>query len=199
MRRLFDGIETWSAFSEAKGYDLNGYLLRGEEGTVLIDPPEMPGADLAAVRELPAPFDILLTNKDHRRDADRLRRELGARLWIHEADLPLLGLAVEATFRGGDRLPGGLRAIHVPDNKSPGETAFFQDRHGGVLFVGDAMVGIPSGELRLMDASKYRDVARALEGLRVLLEPRYDAVLVGDGTPVRSGGREAIRRYLALT
>ena len=196
MHRLFEDLWTWSTFSPEKGLEFNGCLLAGSEGTVLVDPPRMEAADRERLAGESGPFHILLTNKDHLRESPRYREELGARVWIHQADADLLGTSVDATFGDGERLPGGLRAIHVPDNKSPGETAFHLDRHGGVLVVGDALIGDPPGQLRVLPETKYADPRRMRQGLRVLLEPTYDVLLVGDGTSLPEGGREAIRRFL---
>ncbi len=196
MHRLFDDLWTWSVFSPEKGLEFNGCLFRGPAGTVLVDPPRMEEADLERLAGEGGPCHILLTNKDHLRDGPRCREKLGAQLWIHEADADLLGTSVDTTFHDGERLPGGLRALHVPDNKSPGETAFHVDRHGGVLVVGDALIGDPPGQLRLLPETKYADLRRTRESLRVLLEPTYETLLVGDGTSIHEGGREAVRRFL---
>ena len=196
VNRLFDDLWTWSVFSEEKKLDFNGCLFRGSDGTVLIDPPHMEATDWGELSRESGSFHILLTNKDHLREAPRFRDELGAQIWIHEADADLLGASADVRFEDGERLPGGLRAVHVPDNKSPGETAFHLERHGGVLILGDALIGDPPGRLRLLPEAKYADVVRARQGLRVLLEPSYEVLLVGDGTPIRKGGREAVRRFL---
>ncbi len=65
--------------------------------------------------------------------------------------------------------------------------------------LGDALIGDPPARLRLLPAVKYADIGRAQRSLRVLLEPTYEALLVGDGTSIREGGREVLRRFLAET
>ena len=39
LTEIAPDVQTWSVFSEKKGYDFNGYAVSTEAGTVLIDPP----------------------------------------------------------------------------------------------------------------------------------------------------------------
>ena len=86
MKEIFPGIWTWSWFSEEKGYDFNGLLLREGDKTVLIDPPVMTETAREMLRQFLPVHAIYLTNKDHERAAWDLRRELKAPIWIHELD-----------------------------------------------------------------------------------------------------------------
>lgn len=196
MKEVLPGIFQWSVFSEEKGYDFNGHLLVSDGERVLIDPPPLPEADLARLKSRGPVSCILLTNRDHVREAAGLREQLAARVLIHELDAPLIELKADGVFRDGDRLPGGLEAVHVPDNKSPGETALYLSRHGGVMILGDALIGKPPGTLNLMPADKYADVAKARQGLRALTKKTFEAVLVGDGVSILKDGRKAVERFL---
>ena len=196
MRTLFEDIWGWSIYSKQKRLDFNGHVLCGQDGTVLVDPPALEEGDLDKIRRCPAPFHIVLTNKDHCRESQAARQQLQAEIWIHEADAGLLEDPPDRTFTGSESLPGGLRALHVPDNKSPGETAFHLNRHEGILILGDALIGYPIGELSLLPGDKYADHHKAKEGIRALLEPSYQTVLVGDGASIFRNGREAVQRFL---
>ncbi len=198
MRNLFDDIWSWSVYSKQKRLEFNGYLLCGQDGTVLVDPPALEEGDLASIRRGQAPFHILLTNKDHCRESQAAKQQLQADIWIHEADAEMLEVPPDRTFVGGDSLPGGLLALQVPDNKSPGETALYFQGHEGVLILGDALIGSPVGELSLLPEGKYADHRKAKEGIRVLLEPTYRTVLVGDGVSIFRNGREAVQRFLEI-
>lgn len=163
---------------------------------MIIDPPPLAPDDEAWLCRQDGISHILITNRDHLRESARLREALSSKVLIHEKDAHLIDLKVDGTFRDGDRLPGGLLAVHVPDGKSPGETAFFLEEGNGVLFLGDALIGKPAGRLHLMPADKYRDVGKAREGIRVLLKYQYDTVLVGDGVSVPTAGRRAVERFV---
>jgi len=196
MRTLFEDIWAWSVYSKEKRLDFNGHVLSGRDGTVVVDPPALEESDLESLRRAPAPFHVVLTNKDHYRDSQAIRLQLQAEIWIHEADAGMLEEPPDRTFTDGESLPGGLRAVHVPDNKSPGETALHLDRHGGILILGDALIGQPIGELSMLPENKYADHRKAKEGIRALLEPSYLTVLVGDGASIFRNGRDAVQRFL---
>ena len=51
------------------------------------------------------------------------------------------------TFKDGELLPGGIWVVQLTDQKSPGESALFIQQGKGVLIVGDALIGNPSGDL----------------------------------------------------
>ena len=87
-------------------------------------------------------------------------------------------------------------AIHLRNMKSPGESALLLKQDRSYLILGDALIGKPAGELRLLPAEKFADVNKAKESLKRLLDYEYEAVLAGDGTSILSGGKDAIRRAL---
>jgi glyoxylase-like metal-dependent hydrolase (beta-lactamase superfamily II) len=196
MEEILPGIYRWSWFSEEKKYDFNGYVIISGQETVIIDPPSTAPEDFEWLRQLKSVFCILLTNRDHVRESESFRKKLSSRILIHEKDAPLIDIKADGTFRDQDRLPGGLVAVHVPDNKSPGETALFLGRDRGVMFLGDALIGNPPGQLNLMPADKYANVEKAREGIRVLLNYQFESVLAGDGSPILAGGKQAVQEFL---
>jgi glyoxylase-like metal-dependent hydrolase (beta-lactamase superfamily II) len=198
MRQVLDGVYEWSWFSTEKQMDFNGHLVLDGSERVMIDPPPLADADRADLERLGRVTAIVLTNRDHVREIAACRHTYGATLFVPAADAPLIDVPADRVYDDGDRLPGGLAAIWVPDAKSPGESALWWPR-GKVLIVGDAVIGHPAGALRLLPDERFADVRKARHGLHVLLEERYefDAVLVGDGVSIPVGGREALRRVLA--
>ena len=196
MKEILKGIHTWAWFSEQKGFDFNGWLIVAEGGNVMIDPPVMTPEDEARVRQIGSPKHIVVTNRDHDREAARCREVYDAETWMHALDAPLVDFKVDHTFRHGDRLPGGMEAVHIPDNKSPGESALLLRRTPNVLILGDALIGNPPGRLTLLPPEKYADVAKAREGIRVLLGYEYGPVLTSDGASILENGRRAVEAFL---
>ena len=176
----------------------NGYLVANDEGCVLIDPPPMTEAQLAQAEAAGPPEAILITNRHHTRDAMTPAGRMKARILVHEHDAGGIPPEVRlgGVYRDGDKLPGGLTAVALTDQKSPGECALWCEK-AGVLILGDALIGKPSGQLNLLPPEKYRDVAAAREGIRRLLDFPFEAVLVGDGDPVTRGGRAAVEAFLS--
>ncbi len=85
-------------------------------------------------------------------------------------------------------------AIHLRHMKSPGESALLLKQDKGYLILGDALIGKPPGELRLLPAEKFADVNKAKESLTRLLDYEYEAILTGDGASILSGGKDAVWR-----
>ena len=196
MREVLANILSWEWYSDEKGYHFNGYYLELGKEKVIIDPPPMTSDDQEQILRLGSPTCILITNRDHVREAQIIRNQYSCSAWIHEKDAPLIDIRADRTFRDGDRLPGGLVAVHVPDNKSPGETAFLLEQDNGILFLGDALIGNPPGQLNLMKPVKYADVAKAKKGIEVLLGFSFDSVLVGDGVSILTGGKRAMDEFM---
>jgi glyoxylase-like metal-dependent hydrolase (beta-lactamase superfamily II) len=197
MEQILPGIHAWSIFSSEKDLDFNGHLVVADEGCVLIDPPPMGADDLEQADRLGPPAAIVITNRHHSRDAARAAARWRIPILVHESDAKGLpeGVAAGGTFRDGDRLPSGLLVVTLSDQKSPGESALLC-RKADAIVLGDALIGKPAGRLRMLPEDKYADPARALAGLRRLLDFPFESVLVGDGASVTRGGRRAIVEFL---
>jgi glyoxylase-like metal-dependent hydrolase (beta-lactamase superfamily II) len=196
MKNLLPGIWQWSWFSEEKQLDFNGLFLTVGEHKILIDPPPMTGdASSLILRNGPVDY-IIVTNRDHAREAARYQSEFHCQLHVPEADAAQMNLKPTKTFKDGELLTGGIWAIQLNNQKSPGESALFIQQGKGVLIVGDALIGKPSGSVSLLPTEKYADVGKAQEGLRRLLKYNFDSVLVGDGVSILTGAKQALERLL---
>ena len=194
MEGVARDVYQWSHFSEEKQLNFNGHLILAGDRRLVIDPPPLSAEGLTAIRK-GGPIDaIVLTNRDHVREAATYRALFQTKILAPELDAPLMELEVDGTFAHGDRLPGGLMVIHLPDHKSPGESALLLERDGGVLILGDALIGKPPGSLSFLPPDKFADIARARLSVRRLLGHAFDTVLVGDGESIITDGKEAVQR-----
>ena len=196
MEEIFPCIEMWSWYSEEKKINFNGYLIgRGKE-RVVIDPPEMTIDDKQEL-SINGVKAVILTNRDHTREAMECRTLLNTKIWVPEADASEMdSITIDRTFKDGDVLPAGLKVVSIPNGKSPGESALYLEASGGIFILGDALIGKPEGELNLMPADRYADIKKAKEGLRRLLDYSFEVVLVGDGRPILAGGKKAVEKCL---
>ena len=197
MKQLIPGIWQWSWFSEEKQLDFNGLFLNVGEHKIVIDPPPLTAEASTFIRRQGQLDYIIVTNRDHAREASDCQADFRCQLQVPESDAPQMDLKVTRTFKDGELLPGGIWVIHLKDQKSPGESALFLQQGKGILIVGDALIGKPAGSLRLLPAEKYADAAKAKEGLRRLLKYNFDAILVGDGSSILSGAKQAVEKTLA--
>ena len=195
-RVMFDDLYTWSVFNEEKQFDFNGYLWVREEGNILIDPVPMSASDARKLEELGGAALIVLTNRDHERDAMAFKQHTGAQIVAHEADAPLFELTVDRAVTDGEEIVPDLRVLHLEHGKSPGEIALLW-RSGSVAFIGDYVWGHPVGSLVLGAEPAVVDPAQAALQLRKLLAiPQLDALLLGDGHSICHGAHNALQAML---
>lgn len=196
MKQLLPGIWQWSWFSDEKKLDFNGLLLTVGEHHVLVDPPPMPADTMAQIRTGGQVDYILITNRDHAREAVTYQKEFRCQVLVPEVDAPQMEIKADKTYKDGELLPGGIWIIHLKDQKSPGECALFLQQGKGVMIVGDALIGKTPGTLTMLPAEKYADAAKARQGLRRLLNYNFDTILVGDGSSIMTGAKQAVERTL---
>ena len=197
MKALFPGIWQWSWFSEEKQLNFNGLFLTVGEHKVVIDPPPMTAEAATFIRRQGQLDYIIVTNRDHAREAAACQADFRCQLQVPDADAAQMDLKPTKTFKDGELLPGGIWVIQLQDQKSPGESALFVQQGKGVLIVGDALLGKPPGMLSLLPAEKYADAAKAKAGLRRLLKYQFDAILVGDGASILAEAKAAVERAVA--
>jgi glyoxylase-like metal-dependent hydrolase (beta-lactamase superfamily II) len=195
VKEIVRDVQTWSVFSDQKGYAFNGYAVSTEEGTVLVDPPD-PGEDGWLTVDLLEPFaGVWLTNRNHSRAAAAFRERYGLTVWAHEADADRLEAGADRTLAGHTSIAGDIEIVPVP-GKSAGEIAFHLPR-SGALIVGDLVIGVPPGELSTYPDEVIDDKAELHRSAARLLEYDFDALLLCDGQPLASGGNDKLREFVA--
>lgn len=193
LREVVPGILEWPWFSDRFGYDFHGFLVRHPAGNVAVDPVEMTPAVLEGLRA-EGVGTIVLTNRNHFRDAARLHEATMAPVRVHPADADFVrgkGVLVGGELHDGD-LVGPLRVLGCP-GKSPGEVVLhWPERRLAIL--GDAAVGARPGALSLLPAGVIDDLPRLRESLaRLAAELSVDTLLCADGHHVLGGGSAALR------
>ena len=197
MDEILKDVYTWSVFSEEKKLNFNGYFIPTQHalfGNVVIDPPPVSDLDLAQMETLGSVQQILITNRNHIRWSRELQEKFDAEIRMNFADAQSEDMISDHNFSDGDMLAGFLKAVVIPDNKSPGETALYW-KEKKILFLGDALIGKPPGEVSLLPPEKYADIEKARAGIKVLDPLNFNSVLMGDGEPVLTGGKKAIERF----
>jgi uncharacterized cupin superfamily protein/glyoxylase-like metal-dependent hydrolase (beta-lactamase superfamily II) len=192
---MFDDMYCWSVFNDVRQIDFNGHLWVREGGNVLIDPVPMSDGDLEQFDALGGAKWIVVTNRDHEREADFFKQRTGAEVVAHVADAELLEVVVDKTVEDGGEVVAGLCAVHLPHGKSPGEIALYWSEQR-LLLAGDLVVGAPVGKFSLLMDEKLQDPPKAALGLRKLLALDFDAILVGDGHSIMTGARAALLECL---
>jgi glyoxylase-like metal-dependent hydrolase (beta-lactamase superfamily II) len=196
MKQILPGIWQWSWFSEEKQLDFNGLFLTVGEHRILVDPPPMTAADVQQVQRGGRLDYILITNRDHLREAAAYKAEFACQLWLPEPDAPQMEVKPDKMYKDGELLSGGIWAVHLQHQKSPGECALFIQQGKGIMIVGDALIGKPPGSVSMLSPEKYTDPVQARGGLRRLLKYNFDALLVGDGASILSDAKAVVETVL---
>lgn len=192
MDEVVPGILHWQARHPNLGIDVSSYLLT-ETGTAL-DPilPEGEGPGWLG-HEIER---VVLTVRHHLRSAP----DLGAPILAHSSGLhELEGLDVEVEgFAAGDELAPGLRVL--PFGRICPDDAVLHIAAGpGALAFGDGLVnygglGHPPDQYLGEDPEAVK--ADIVAGLVPLLDEDFDALIFAHGTPIASGGRDTLRRFV---
>jgi glyoxylase-like metal-dependent hydrolase (beta-lactamase superfamily II) len=204
MREILPGIFTWGSTYADRPWDLNGYAIRLDAYTVLVDPPAPEDDEWPSFDALRPVTRIVLTNRDHIRDAELFRARYGSRLVAGAEEVTQLApLTIDEPVCEGDLVLGVLRVIHLP-GKSPGEIGLYLDpahhaisrESGGILLLGDAIIGHPPGALGLIPEHKLDNPSKLKQSLRKVLDYNFDVLLLCDGRPVLSGGKLKVAEFL---
>jgi glyoxylase-like metal-dependent hydrolase (beta-lactamase superfamily II) len=197
IKEIINNVWTWSVYSEEKGFDFNGTLISDGKTQVLIDPVRLDGAGIAAIKNIGPIEAIYLTNKDHERFAYALRSELKVPIWVHALDQGLLKEKADNSFDDGQELACGLRVIHLENQKSPGECAFYLESRE-LLVLGDALIGNPAGHLNLLPPAKYADIEKARASLARLSTCHVNDLLLGDGVSILGEASKALDNFFTV-
>ena len=89
---------------------------------------------------------------------------------------------------------GPLEVVDA-SGKSPGEVALlWRDR--GILIVGDAIIGNPTGQCGLLPDRVIDDPARLRSSVRRFLDLDFDILLVGDGESLLQDAKARLKELV---
>jgi glyoxylase-like metal-dependent hydrolase (beta-lactamase superfamily II) len=192
MDEIAPGVVHWQAPHPKIGIDVSSYWL--PELRTLLDP-------IAVPDEVDGVQHILLSCRHHVRDSLEARERFAAtvrapRTGMHDYpdDTPIV------PYDFGETLAGGAVTAHEVDAISPDETAFHIPAVNA-LAVADGVIRY-GGELMFVPDQYMDEPEQTKAGLkeafgRLADELDFDVLLVAHGTPMPSGGREALRRFAA--
>lgn len=197
MDEVTPGVFHWSAIHPNTGGRAHSYLL--EPARTVLDP-MVPDEALELLREHP-PERVVLTNRHHWRQAERLVEEFGIPVLCPQPGLHEFAhdeREVEP-YSYGEELTPELIAREVgeicPDDAAieirlgPGLLAFadgLMRSDGGLRFVSDPLIGDDPEAVK----------AGLRRSLRALLDLDFDGLLFAHGEPLARGGRQALREFL---
>ena len=197
MDKILKDVYTWSVYSEEKKLNFNGHFIASQHplfGNVVLDPPQARNSDLTQMESLGFVKHIIITNRDHIRWSEEFQQKFGAEIQMNTNDITNSAMVSDRNFKNGDLIAGFLKAVVIPDNKSPGETALFWAERK-TLLLGDALIWKPPGAVTLFPEEKYDDIQRAKAGISILHKLDFEHLLLGDGDSILHNGKEVVSQY----
>ena len=195
MKEIAPGIWHWKAKHPRIQIEVSSYFLP-EQG-VLLDP-MAPDEVIERLEELGPPGEILLTNRHHYRDCQKLHERFGcpiraSRPGMHEFDD---SQPVEP-FDFGQALAGGAVTTHEVGAICPDETALYI-ASARALAVADGVINYDG--LGFVPDNLMDEPERTKEGLRaayrgLAAELEFDHLLTAHGDPVVGDARDELRRF----
>lgn len=195
MQEVIPGVHSWREYSSRLGYQLNGFWWRDGDDVVVVDPPEPTGAAREHMAGRGRPGLIVVTNRSHWRATDEVRESSGAAVAMSAIDSEAVEGPVDRILTPGEELPGGWQVLDMA-GKTLGEIGLYRASGGGVVIVGDTLIGDPPGELRLLPPEKIEDRELLLASLARLVALDFDVLLVGDGEHIRHDAGGRVREFV---
>jgi glyoxylase-like metal-dependent hydrolase (beta-lactamase superfamily II) len=190
MDEIAPGVIHWQAPHPKIGIDVSSYWL--PELRTLLDPVAVPD-------EVDGVQHILLSCRHHVRDSLEARTRFAAtvrapRTGMHEYDddTPI------EPYDFGESLAGGAVTAHEVGVISPDETAFHIPAVNalsvadGVIRYGEDLHFVPD---KYMDDPEETKAGLKQAFARLADELDFDVLLFAHGTPLASGGRDALRKF----
>ena len=206
LNRLSPHLLTWTEIhgaSRNQAYPWNSFLVHDNQAQVraLIDPLSLSNAEVKQIEEIGVPTHIVLTCNYHERNSAQLKQKWGCEVLLYENHVQDAEIEFDGTFQDRDLLWNLVEVVRVPDVRHREEVSFYlkSDR---VLIVGDLMsggrrdCGIPDGALGFKDTAYLVDLAKARLSLKSLLHLEFDALCFGHGTPILSGAKDVLKRFV---
>lgn len=195
LNEITKNLYGWSSFHEQWKTDFDSYAVKTPDGVVFIDPMRPAPDIITKLEELGEPTGVFLTNAHHDRDADWFRKQYDIQIYAHEKAKSDCDTKIDVLVLDGEKLPGGLKAIHLPGSAAS-EIALYTKISGGIILIGDALLNLPDKGLALLPDQYIEDRKQAIQSLRKLAELDFKVVTFAHGDPLTDNAKKQIVRFL---
>ncbi|MEN8261799.1 MAG: MBL fold metallo-hydrolase [Pseudomonadota bacterium] len=185
------GIWHWTVHDDRIDDESDAHAVVKAGRVTLIDPLRLGEESLRRLGTVEA---ICLTAACHQRSAWRYRKQFGAKVCAPKGTR-LMEEAPDVRYGAGDRLPGGLQAIHTPGPENA-HYALWLSREPGVLFCPDLLMHTAEGELAFIPAEYHEDPAATRASVRHLLDLPFSVLCFDHGRPITNDPHGALRQVL---
>ncbi|HEY3197551.1 MAG TPA: hypothetical protein VGJ57_06025, partial [Nitrospirales bacterium] len=163
------------------------YVVVSNNRSVLIDPLPM---DSQALKKLGKVKAICLTASCHERAASRYRRSFKVPVYAPKGAVDF-ERRPDRRYTSGNRLPGGLKAVHSP-GPTNGHYSFYLRRDRGVVFCADLLTNAKGRGLAFVPGEYQDDPKRTRMSVRRLLELQFKVLCPNHGNPIATSAKKAM-------
>jgi len=185
-----EGEVEYCGWASERSYGASSYLIRRDDGNVLIDSPRFARPLVERLEALGGVRAMFLTHRDDVADHARFAAHFGCKRIIHEKEASGALSAIERLVDGDApiRLADDLTIIPTPGHSPGSACLLYRDRF---LFTGDHLAWQPSRR-RLYAFRDYcwHDWTIQTQSMRRLLDYRFEWVLPGHGHGINLPARE---------
>jgi len=172
-------------FTSESSFGAFSYLIRRDNGNVLIDSPRYVGPLVKRIEAMGGVRTMLLTHQDDVADHEKFHERFGCERVLHRDDVRTRTAMIE-------RKPSGSASVAIDDDllmiPTPGHTkghAVFLHREK-FLFTGDHLAWSESrGHLYAFRSACWYSWSEQIDSMKRLLDYKFEWVLPGHGRPVR--------------
>jgi glyoxylase-like metal-dependent hydrolase (beta-lactamase superfamily II) len=198
MEEILPSVYHWVVEDE-EGTAMGAYAFfagpdHGTKGGLLVDPAWDEQAVSLLVRRGP-PTLILVTTKNHERDARRYRARFAVPIAASEVTARDMD-STDRVVRPGEVLPADLEVVSLPGVYA-GELALYRGGDQSLLYVADALVTNEAGLPGFLPDRLVRDPEGLRREVKALLERPFTALLPAHGPPILRDAQDRLRAILS--
>ncbi|MCZ6603291.1 MAG: MBL fold metallo-hydrolase [Planctomycetota bacterium] len=183
-------------FTAESSFGASSYLIRRDDGNVLVDSPRAAEPLLKKLRAMGGVRYMFLSHRDDVADHKKFHREFGCDRILHRGDVTRHTKDVEMQIEGEEptSLADDLIVIPLPGHTLGSAALLYRNE---ILFTGDHLWWSPR-EKRLMasPAVCWYSWPEQIRSMERLLDYRFTEILPGHGRPYRAESAEAMRGEL---
>lgn len=187
---LVEGDVHRCGFTSESSFGAFSYLLRREEGNVLIDSPRFTGPLVRNIEAMGGVARMLLTHQDDVADHEKFHERFGCERVLHRDDVRSRTAAVELQPQGRDpiALAGDLLMIPTSGHTKGHAVFLYRDRY---LFTGDHLAWNEQRRtLYAFRSACWYSWKEQIASMERLLDYRFEWVLPGHGRPIHLAADE---------
>ncbi|MEY2492477.1 MAG: hypothetical protein QOH24_1428 [Verrucomicrobiota bacterium] len=184
-------LALWHAYDRAAKVEVFSTAVMTPDGLVVVDPVNLNIQAQSEFEALGQVASIVISNANHRRASDFFGKRYAAPIFA-PAEL------TNQHFAAGKLAEGEISGLQIMalDGAAVGEFAIYDQRDGGAVIVGDALINFEPYGFNFLPPKYCTNQKLMIRSLKRLLEFQFERLLFAHGLPITSGARERLASLL---